>query len=55
MQTGGGGGTTLTVDGGVILERRGHGGISFREASEVCCERATRGHILWGSPLFREF
>lgn len=55
MQAGRGGGAALTMDGGVILERRGHGGISFGEASEVCCEGATGGHILRSSPLFREF
>lgn len=42
------------MNGGVVLERGGHRGISLGEASEVRCEGAASGHMLRGSSLFRE-
>lgn len=54
MQTGRRGGAALAVNGGVVLERGGHGRLAFGEASEMCREGAASGRILWGSPLLRK-
>lgn len=54
MQAGRGGRAALAVNGGVVLEGRCHGRVALGQASQVCCEGAAGGCVLWGPALFGE-